>query len=62
MAESFGGWDGDGVAGGQKAGEECAESEERSGCEETTRGNGVLHPVGEQLTVPLPPRNSVRRD
>src|SRR5580700_1529437 len=47
VAESFGGWDGDGVAGGQQAGEECAESEERSGCEETTRGNGVLHPVCE---------------
>jgi hypothetical protein len=33
VAESFGGWDGDGVAGGQQAGEECAESEERGGCE-----------------------------
>jgi hypothetical protein len=32
--ESFGGWDGDGVAGGQQAGEECAESEERGGCEQ----------------------------
>jgi hypothetical protein len=30
-AESFGGWDGDGVAGGQQAGEECCESEERGG-------------------------------
>jgi hypothetical protein len=27
IAESFGGWDGDGVTGGQQAGEECAESE-----------------------------------
>lgn len=32
MAESFGGWDGDGVAGGQQAGEECAESEEGGDC------------------------------
>src|SRR5580698_5709946 len=47
MAESFGGWDGDGVAGGQQAGEECAESEERSGCEQTACGEGILHPVGE---------------
>jgi len=47
MAQSLGGWDGDGVAGGQQAGEECAESEEGSGWEETTRGKGVLHPVGE---------------
>ena len=28
IAESFGGWDGDGVAGGQQAGEQCAKSEE----------------------------------
>ena len=35
------------MAGGQQAGEECAESEERGGCEETTRGKGALHPVGE---------------
>ena len=46
-AESFGGWNGDGVAGGQQAGEECAESEERGGCEQTAHGKGVLHPVGE---------------
>src|ERR1700688_984732 len=32
IAESFGGWDGDGVAGGQQAGQECAEREERGGC------------------------------
>src|SRR2546430_9243253 len=47
IAESFGGWDSDGVAGGQQAGEECAESEERSGCEHTACGKGALHPVGE---------------
>ena len=47
IAESFGGWDGDGVAGGQQAGEECAESEERGGCEQTACGKGALHPVGE---------------
>ena len=47
MAESFGGWDGDGVEGGQQAGEECAESEERGGSEQTAYGKGVLHPVGE---------------
>ncbi len=47
-AESFGGWDGDGVAGGQQAGEECAESEERGGCEQTACGKGALHPVGEE--------------
>ena len=41
MAESFGGWDGDGVAGGQQAGEECAESEEGGGCE-TACGKGTL--------------------
>jgi hypothetical protein len=35
------------VAGGQQAGGECAESEERGGCEQTARGKGVLHPVGE---------------
>src|SRR5215813_9465193 len=46
IAESFGGWDGDGVAGGQQAGEECTESEKAGGCEETTRGKGALHPVG----------------
>ena len=48
MTESFGGWDGDGVAGGPQAGEECAESDEGSGCEETARGKGALHPVGEE--------------
>ena len=47
IAESCGGWDGDGVAGGQQAGEECAESEERGGCEQTACGKGTLHPVGE---------------
>lgn len=48
IAESFGGWDGDGAAGGQQAGEQCTESEERGGCEQTTCGKGALHPVGEQ--------------
>ena len=33
--------------GGQEAGEECAESEERGGSEQTACGEGVLHPVGE---------------
>ena len=47
IPESFSGWDADGVACRQQAGEECAESEERGGCEETTRGKGALHPVGE---------------
>src|SRR6266852_6044953 len=47
IAESFGGCDDGGVAGGQQAGEECAESEERGGCEQTACGKGVLHPVGE---------------
>src|SRR6202167_6098034 len=47
IEESFGGWDGDGVAGWQQAGEECAESEERGGCEQTACGKGALHPVGE---------------
>ena len=47
MAESFSGWHGDGVAGGQQAGEECAESEERGGCEQSACGKGALHPVGE---------------
>src|SRR5271167_2041325 len=47
IAESFGGWDADGVACWQQAGEECAESEERGGCEQTTCGKGALHPVGE---------------
>jgi len=47
IAESFGGWDGDGVASGQHAGEKRAKSEERGGCEQTACGKGVLHPVGE---------------
>src|SRR5690242_10340701 len=33
--------------GRQQAGEECAESEERRGCEQTACGKGALHPVGE---------------
>ena len=47
IAESFGGRDGDGVAGGQQAGEDGAESEERGGCEQTACGKSALHPVGE---------------
>src|SRR5580658_7076261 len=47
IAKSFSGWDGDGVAGGQQAGEECAESEQRGSCEETACGKAALHPVGE---------------
>jgi hypothetical protein len=47
IAESFGGWNGDGVANGQQAGEKCAKSEERGGCEQTACSKGVLHPVGE---------------
>ena len=50
IAESFGGWDGDGVAGGQQASKERAESEERSGCKQTACGKGALHPVGEDGT------------
>jgi len=50
IPESFGGWDGDGVAGGQHAGEECAESKECGGCEQTACGKGALHPVGENGT------------
>jgi O-acetyl-ADP-ribose deacetylase (regulator of RNase III) len=46
-AESFGGWDGGGVAGGQQAGEDCAEREERSGGKQTACGKAALHPVGE---------------
>src|SRR5580698_2150289 len=46
-AESIGGWDGDGVEGGQQAGEERAESEQRGGGEEIARGKGTLHPVRE---------------
>lgn len=44
IAESFGGWDGDGVAGGQEAGQECAESENRHGCKQTAWGKVALHP------------------
>jgi hypothetical protein len=47
IAQSFGGRDGYGVAGGHQAGEECAESEECGGCEQTPPGKGALHPVGE---------------
>ena len=47
IAQSFGRRDGDGVAGGQQTGEECAESEERCRCEQTACGKGALHPVGE---------------
>ena len=35
------------MARGQQAGEECAESKERGGSEQTTCGKGALHPVGE---------------
>ena len=35
------------MGGGQQAGEECAESEERGGREQTACAKGVLHPVGE---------------
>jgi len=35
------------MAGGQQAGEECAESHERGGGEQSASGKGVLHPVGE---------------
>ena len=38
------------MPGGQEAGEECAESEQRSGCEQTACSKGVLHPVGEHGT------------
>src|SRR5204862_6881807 len=47
IAKSFSGCDPDDVAGGQKAGEECAESEERRGCEQTACGKGALRPVVE---------------
>ena len=47
MAESFGGRDGDGVARWQQASDECAESEEHGGCQQTACGKGTLHPVGE---------------
>jgi hypothetical protein len=36
------------VAGGQQAGEECAESEESGGCEQTACSKGALHPVREE--------------
>jgi hypothetical protein len=45
------------VAGGQQAGQECAESEKRGGCEETTHGKNVVHPVGEEGA-----KNAVTRD
>ncbi len=35
------------MAGRQQAGEECAETEEGGGCDQTACGKGVLHPVGE---------------
>src|ERR1700690_2959132 len=38
------------MAGGQQAGEECAESEKRRGYEQTAYGKGALHPVGEDGT------------
>src|SRR6185437_13387975 len=38
------------MAGRQQASEECAESKERGGCEQTSCGKGVLHPVGENST------------
>jgi hypothetical protein len=41
IPESFSRWDADGVACWQQAGEECAESEKRGGCEETTRGKAL---------------------
>jgi hypothetical protein len=47
IAESFGGCNGEGVAGGQQAGEERAESEQRCGGAETPNGKGALHRVGE---------------
>jgi len=50
ITESFGGWDGDGVACGEQAGYECAEGEERGGCQQTAHGKSVLHPVGEDGT------------
>jgi hypothetical protein len=47
IAESFGGCNGGGVAGGQQAGEECADGEQRGGRDQTARGKGALHLVGE---------------
>ena len=47
IAKSFGRRYRDGVTRGQQAGEKCAESEERGGCEQTVYGKGALHPVGE---------------
>ena len=35
------------MARGQRAGEECAQSEKRSSCEQTACGERALHPVGE---------------
>jgi hypothetical protein len=45
IAQSFGGWDGNGVTGGDEAGQERAESEERGGCEQIPCGKSALHPV-----------------
>jgi hypothetical protein len=47
VAESFGWRDSRSAAGGQCAGEERADSEERSGEEQTPCGEGALHPAGE---------------
>src|ERR1700746_3111138 len=47
IAESLSWCEGDGVAGGQQAGEERAESEKRGGCDQTARRKGALHPVRE---------------
>src|SRR5262249_44669655 len=47
IAESFRGWDGGCMAGGEQARDECAESEEGGGCDQTACGKDVLHPVGE---------------
>ena len=47
VAQSFRWWDGDGVAGRQQAGEECAESEKRRSCEQAACGKTALHPMGE---------------
>jgi hypothetical protein len=47
IAESFSGRDGYGPASAQKTGYECAESEERGGCKQTSCGKSASHPVGE---------------
>ena len=56
IAESCGGWDGDGVA-GNASGEECAEIEERGGCDQTWLRQHRLHPVGEDG-----PERAVKRE